>query len=158
MSARACALLYLTGAVLQVCWEKFCEYWDVEGRYVPVTKDYPVSTQASSDSTVFIGSSETCHLHLPAARTDKHVEKAEGLGISMQIMNPEDARKYMDENTIGLIVMFGSTYNGQFEDVVLADKIVGASAASIHPTHCTLSHARAPCTQESVAQPSCTAS
>ncbi|CAK0787153.1 hypothetical protein CVIRNUC_010369 [Coccomyxa viridis] len=70
------------GANAQVCWEKFCEYWDVEGRYVPVTKDYPV-------------------------------------------MNPEDARKYMDENTIGLIVMFGSTYNGQFEDVVLADKIVG---------------------------------
>ena len=27
---------------VQVCWEKFCEYWDVEGRYVPVTKDYPV--------------------------------------------------------------------------------------------------------------------
>lgn len=42
-------------------------------------------------------------------------------------MNPEDARKHMDENTIGLIVMFGSTYNGQFEDVVLADKIVGGS-------------------------------
>lgn len=43
-------------------------------------------------------------------------------------MNPEDARKHMDENTIGLVVMFGSTYNGQFEDVVLADKIVGGSA------------------------------
>ena len=42
-------------------------------------------------------------------------------------MNPEDARKHMDENTIGLVVMFGSTYNGQFEDVVLADKIVGGS-------------------------------
>ena len=46
----------------------------------------------------------------------------------VQVMNPEDARKYMDENTIGLVVMFGSTYNGQFEDVVLADKIVGGSA------------------------------
>ena len=75
---------------------------------------------------------------------DKHVEDAEGLGISTQVMNPEDARKYMDENTIGLIVMFGSTYNGQFEDVVLADKIVGALAASPHPTHCMPLHARAP--------------
>ena len=54
--------------------------------------------------------------------------------VSTQVMNPEDARKYMDENTIGLIVMFGSTYNGQFEDVVLADKIVGASAVFTHPT------------------------
>ena len=74
----------------------------------------------------------TCRL----LRTGKHVEDAEGLGISTQVMNPEDARKYMDENTIGLIVMFGSTYNGQFEDVVLADKIVGALAASGHFTHC----------------------
>ena len=48
-----------------------------------------------------------------------------------QVMHPEDARKYMDENTIGLVVMFGSTYNGQFEDVVLADKIVGGSSSPI---------------------------
>ena len=49
-------------------------------------------------------------------------------------MNPEDARKHMDENTIGLVVMFGSTYNGQFEDVVLADKTVGESLLSLHST------------------------
>ena len=52
--------------------------------------------------------------------------------ILVQVMNPEDARKHMDENTIGLVVMFGSTYNGQFEDVVLADKIVGESPHSLH--------------------------
>ena len=46
-------------------------------------------------------------------------------------MNPDDAEKYMDENTIGLVVMFGSTYNGQFEDVVKADKLVGRSAVSL---------------------------
>ena len=34
----------------QVCWEKFCEYWDVEGRYVPVTKDYPVRQVPRGDS------------------------------------------------------------------------------------------------------------
>ncbi len=46
-------------------------------------------------------------------------------------MNPDDAEKYMDENTIGFVVMFGSTYNGQFEDVVKADKLVGRSALSL---------------------------
>ena len=49
MRAKVRVLLCLRSAALQVCWEKFCEYWDVEGRYVPVTKDYPVSIQASSD-------------------------------------------------------------------------------------------------------------
>ena len=28
--------------LLQVCWEKFNEYFEVEGRYVPVEVDYPV--------------------------------------------------------------------------------------------------------------------
>ena len=50
---------------------------------------------------------------------------------SAQVMNPDDAEKYMDENTIGFVVMFGSTYNGQFEDVVKADKLVGRSAVSL---------------------------
>lgn len=27
---------------LQVCWEKFNQYFEVEGRYVPVELDYPV--------------------------------------------------------------------------------------------------------------------
>ena len=25
-----------------MCWEKFNEYFEVEGRYVPVEKDYPI--------------------------------------------------------------------------------------------------------------------
>ena len=25
-----------------MCWEKFNEYFEVEGRYVPVTDDYPI--------------------------------------------------------------------------------------------------------------------
>ena len=53
LCARLIALLCLIDAALQVCWEKFCEYWDVEGRYVPVTKDYPVSVQAVSDLNSF---------------------------------------------------------------------------------------------------------
>jgi glutamate decarboxylase len=33
--------LILSSAV-QVCWEKFCNYWDVEARYVPITDEHRV--------------------------------------------------------------------------------------------------------------------
>jgi glutamate decarboxylase len=33
--------LVLSSAV-QVCWEKFCNYWDVEARYVPISDDHKV--------------------------------------------------------------------------------------------------------------------
>ncbi|MET0975576.1 MAG: glutamate decarboxylase [Leifsonia sp.] len=33
--------LVLSSAV-QVCWEKFCNYWDVEARYVPITDEHKV--------------------------------------------------------------------------------------------------------------------
>ncbi|WP_066460551.1 glutamate decarboxylase [Sanguibacter suarezii] len=33
--------LVLSSAV-QVCWEKFCNYWDVEARYVPISLDHKV--------------------------------------------------------------------------------------------------------------------
>lgn len=29
-------------AAVQVCWEKFCNYWDVEMRLVPITEQHPV--------------------------------------------------------------------------------------------------------------------
>ncbi|MEE9094730.1 glutamate decarboxylase [Pseudarthrobacter phenanthrenivorans] len=32
--------IVLSSAV-QVCWEKFCNYWEVEARYVPVSTDHP---------------------------------------------------------------------------------------------------------------------
>ena len=38
----ACANSALLLLLLQVCWEKFNEYFEVEGRYVPVEVDYPV--------------------------------------------------------------------------------------------------------------------
>ena len=41
------------------------------------------------------------------------------------VMRPEDARKHIDENTIGIVVMFGSTYNGQFEDVEATNTMIG---------------------------------
>eukprot|EP00871_Galdieria_phlegrea_P004435 jgi/Galph1/4993/GphlegSOOS_G3627.1 len=62
------------GSNVQVCWEKFCRYFDVEARYVPVSESY-------------------------------------------LIMDPEKAMDFVDENTIGVCSILGSTYNGAFEDV-----------------------------------------
>lgn len=66
----------------QVCWKKFCIYFDVEMRAVPVREDYLV-------------------------------------------LNPKDVPQHVDENTIGVVSIFGSTYNGQFEDVQALDAVVG---------------------------------
>ncbi|EME31110.1 glutamate decarboxylase isoform 2 [Galdieria sulphuraria] len=62
------------GSNVQVCWEKFCRYFEVEARYVPVSEN-------------------------------------------LLIMEPEKAMSYVDENTIGVCSILGSTYNGAFEDV-----------------------------------------
>ena len=62
------------GANVQVCWEKFANYWDVEARLVPVEGD---------------------RLHL----------------------NGAEAVKRCDENTIGVIAVLGSTYDGSYEPV-----------------------------------------
>ncbi len=32
----------IMSSAVQVCWEKFCNYWDVEPRYVPITEEHPV--------------------------------------------------------------------------------------------------------------------
>ncbi len=62
------------GSNVQVCWEKFCRYWDVEPRLVPITRD---------------------RLHLGAAEAVAHC----------------------DENTIGVVAVLGSTYDGSYEPV-----------------------------------------
>ena len=62
------------GANVQVCWEKFCRYWDVEPRLVPVSAQVP---------------------HLTAAGAVAHC----------------------DENTIGVVAVLGSTYDGSYEPV-----------------------------------------
>src|SRR5262249_51091391 len=58
----------------QVCWEKFCRYWEVEPRLVPMEGD------------VF---------HL----------------------TPERAVAHCDENTIGVVAVLGSTFDGAYEPV-----------------------------------------
>jgi glutamate decarboxylase len=62
------------GANVQVCWEKFCRYWDVEARKVPV---------------------EGGRYHLGA----------------------EEAVEHCDENTIGVVAILGSTFDGSYEPV-----------------------------------------
>ena len=62
------------GANVQVCWEKFCRYWDVEPRLVPV-------------------SAEATHL------------------------TAEGAVAHCDENTIGVVAILGSTFDGTYEPV-----------------------------------------
>ncbi len=62
------------GANVQVCWEKFCRYWDVEPRLVPM---------------------EGHTYHLTAER----------------------AVARCDENTIGVVAILGSTFDGSYEPV-----------------------------------------
>ncbi|HUK94210.1 MAG TPA: glutamate decarboxylase [Gaiellaceae bacterium] len=62
------------GINVQVCWEKFANYWDVEMRLVPMEGD---------------------RYHLSA----------------------EEAVKLCDENTIGVVAILGSTFDGSFEPV-----------------------------------------
>ncbi|SDX14941.1 glutamate decarboxylase [Amycolatopsis xylanica] len=62
------------GANVQVCWEKFCEYWEVEPRLVPMDGD---------------------RFHLTA----------------------DEAVARCDENTIGVVAILGSTFDGSYEPV-----------------------------------------
>jgi glutamate decarboxylase len=64
----------VTGANVQVCWEKFMRYWDVEPRLVPMEGD---------------------RYHL----------------------NAEEAVKRCDENTIGVVGVLGSTFDGSYEPI-----------------------------------------
>jgi glutamate decarboxylase len=62
------------GANVQVCWEKFCNFWEVEARLAPMSGD---------------------RLHLDA----------------------EAALALCDENTIGVVAVLGSTFDGSYEPV-----------------------------------------
>jgi glutamate decarboxylase len=62
------------GINVQVCWEKFCAYWDIEPRFVPM---------------------EEGRYHL---------------GV-------EQAMELCDENTIAVMVIMGSTFDGSYEPV-----------------------------------------
>ena len=62
------------GANVQVCWEKFARYWDVEARLVPMEGErYNLTGDVVAD--------------------------------------------YCDENTIGVVTVLGSTFDGSYEPV-----------------------------------------
>ncbi|MDI3406775.1 glutamate decarboxylase [Streptomyces cavernicola] len=62
------------GVNVQVCWEKFCNFWEVEARQVPME-------------------GERFHL------------------------DPRAAAELCDENTIGVVAVLGSTFDGSYEPV-----------------------------------------
>ncbi|NKI42152.1 glutamate decarboxylase [Streptomyces physcomitrii] len=62
------------GVNVQVCWDKFCAYWEVEARQVPME-------------------GEQFHL------------------------DPRAAAELCDENTIGVVGILGSTYDGSYEPI-----------------------------------------
>jgi len=62
------------GIDVQICWEKFCRYWDVEPRFIYMEGD-------------------------------------------RYIINAEEVLKLCDENTIGVAVIMGTTFTGQYEPV-----------------------------------------
>ncbi|MFZ0381636.1 MAG: glutamate decarboxylase [Solirubrobacteraceae bacterium] len=62
------------GVNVQVCWDKFCRYWDVEARQVPMEGD---------------------RFHL----------------------SPDEAAALCDQNTIGVVGILGSTFDGSYEPI-----------------------------------------
>ena len=76
------------GSNVQVVWEKFCRYWDVEPRYVPVE-------------------------------------------MGRYVITPEDALARVDENTIGVIAILGTTYTGEYEPIKeIHDAVVASNEAT----------------------------
>jgi glutamate decarboxylase len=83
------------GINVQVCWEKFANYWDIEMRLVPMEGD---------------------RFHLSA----------------------EEAVKHCDENTIGVVAILGSTFDGSYEPVqeicTALDELQGRTGIDV-PVH-----------------------
>jgi glutamate decarboxylase len=80
----------VTGSNVQVCWEKFCRYWDVEPRQVPV-------------------------------------------GPEVTHLTAEGAAAACDENTIGVVAVLGSTFDGAYEPVAEISRALDALAAKGGP-------------------------
>jgi glutamate decarboxylase len=70
------------GSNVQVVWEKFCRYWDVEPRYAPVAR-------------------------------------------GRYVVDPDEVMARVDENTIGVIPILGTTFTGEFEPIAeIHDRVV----------------------------------
>lgn len=80
----------VTGINVQICWDKFCRYWDVEPRLAPM---------------------EEGKYHLTA----------------------QDAVGLCDENTIGVVAVLGSTFDGSYEPIAEIAKSLDELAADGGP-------------------------
>lgn len=69
------------GGDVHVVWEKFCRYFDVEPRIVPLAED-------------------------------------------KYTIGPEDVEPHIDENTIGVVAVVGTTFTGHKDDVAGIDKLL----------------------------------
>lgn len=69
------------GGDVHVVWEKFCRYFDVEPRIVPLAED-------------------------------------------KYTIGPQDVEPHLDENTIGVVAVLGTTFTGHKDDVVGIDKLL----------------------------------
>ncbi len=77
----------ILGANVQVVWEKFCRYWEVEPRYIPMRE-------------------------------------------GRYVIEPEEVTARIDENTIGVIAILGTTFTGEFEPIeAIHDAVVRHNAA-----------------------------
>ena len=81
------------GGDVHVVWEKFCRYFDVEPRIVPLQED-------------------------------------------KLVIGPEDVEPHIDENTIGVAAVLGTTFTGHADDIVGINKLLLESqgeAGARHP-------------------------
>lgn len=83
------------GSNVQVVWEKFCRYFDVEPKYLPVKR-------------------------------------------GRYVITPEQVRDAVDENTIGVVAILGTTFTGELEPVqeicAALDAIAGSGGPDV-PVH-----------------------
>jgi len=76
----------ILGRNVQVVWEKFCRYWEVEPRYIPICE-------------------------------------------GRYVITPEDVLSRIDENTIGVVAILGTTFTGEFEPIkAIHDAVVRHNA------------------------------
>ena len=78
------------GTNVQVVWEKFCRYFDVEPRYLPVEP-------------------------------------------GRYVITPEQVRDAVDDDTIGVVAVLGTTFTGEYEDVAGVAQVLDELAASGGP-------------------------
>ena len=83
------------GGDVHVVWEKFCRYFDVEPRIIPL-------------------------------QPDKYT------------IGPEDVEPHVDENTIGVAAVLGTTFTGHADDIVgINDLLVGCATSGGSTCRCT---------------------